>query len=282
MAGTGTIATAKLVATRDLGGSPAAATVTVAREEIEEALASDDSPELILEIKPGEEEPRELRVAWQPQDLETIISGSDSGAITFAFEADELYRALEHPDFEGHGMREAIMLTVAAASASTAMAVGTASAGLVEGTSGSGSTTPAAAVASPSHDEASTASALAAASVVTPAHDEAATAATLATMAGTNDEEGLTARGIGITIPAVDETSLAARGIEQQPTPAIHDEATLVERGVVDAPVTVDSGSGLELPSVDPGTAALIGGLAGAGLLIVGGTFAARRRMGPA
>jgi hypothetical protein len=282
MEGTETSATAVLVGPMDAGERPTAAAITVTREEIEEALAADDSPELIIEVKQGDAEPREVGVTWDRRDLEAVIAGTRAGGITFSFDPSELYRALEHPDFEGHGMREAIMLTVAAASASTAMAVGTASAGLVEGTSGSGSTTPAAAVASPSHDEASTASALAAASVVTPAHDEAATAATLATMAGTNDEEGLTARGIGITIPAVDETSLAARGIEQQPTPAIHDEATLVERGVVDAPVTVDSGSGLELPSVDPGTAALIGGLAGAGLLIVGGTFAARRRMGPA
>ena len=173
------------------------------------------------------------------------------------------------------------MLTVAAASASAAVAAGTASAGLVEGTGAGGSTTPAA-VASPSHDEASTAATLASGSVVTPAHDEASTAAVLAATAGTNDEAGLTARGIGVTIPAADETTLAARGIEQQPTPASHDEATLVDRGIVEAPVTVDSGSGLELPSVDAGTAAMIGGLAGAGLLSIGGTFAARRRIGPA
>ena len=111
-------------------------------------------------------------------------------------------------------------------------------------------------------------------------HDEALTAATLASPAA-NDEIGLAARGIGVTVPGADETTLAARGIEQQPTPVGHDEATLVERGVESAPVTVDSGTGLELPSVDTGTAALVGGLAGAGLLLVGGTFAARRRVHP-
>jgi hypothetical protein len=35
------------------------------------------------------------------------------------------------------------------------------------------------------------------------------------------------------------------------------------------------------MPSVDPGTAAAIGGLAGASLLIVGAAFAARRRTTP-
>jgi hypothetical protein len=93
---------------------------------------------------------------------------------------------------------------------------------------------------------------------------------------------GPTARGIGVTLPGADEASLAARGIEAQPTPVAQDEATLVERGVQPAPVTVDSGTGLDLPSVDAGTAALVGGLAGAGLLLVGGTFATRRRTGTA
>jgi len=84
------------------------------------------------------------------------------------------------------------------------------------------------------------------------------------------------ARGIGVSIPGPDESTLAARGIEQQPTPAVHDEATLVERGV-GTPAPVDSGTSFELPSVDPGTAAAIGGLAGAGLIIAAAGFAVRR-----
>jgi hypothetical protein len=244
MAGTGTSATAMLVGARDVGGRPATATVTVAREEIEEALASDESPELILEVQLGEDSPRDVHVAWQRDELESVLGGAGPGGITFAFEPDELYRALEHPDFEGHGIREAILLTVAAASASAAVAAGTASAGLVEGTGAGGPAT--AAVVSVGHDEASTASTLASAAVVAPGHDEASTASTLANPAAVNDEAGLVARGIA------------------------------------DAPVTVDSGTGLELPSVDTGTAAAIGGLAGAGLLIIGGTFVARRRIGTA
>jgi hypothetical protein len=244
MEGTRTGATAMLVGTQDVEGRPAAS-VTVARDEIEEALASDESPELTLAVQLGEDDrPRELHVAWRPADLETILSGSGPGGITFAFEPDELYRALEHPDFEGHGMREAILLTVAAASASAAVAAGTASAGLVEGTGAGGAAT--AAVVSPGHDEASTASTLASASVVTAAHDEASTAGTVANPA------------------------------------AARDEATLVDRGITEPPAPVDSGTGLELPSIDTGTAAAIGGIAGAGLLIVGGTFAARRRIGTA
>jgi len=109
-------------------------------------------------------------------------------------------------------------------------------------------------------------------------HDEALTGSALSSPTA-NDELGSTARGTGVTIPGADEATLAARGIEAQPTPAAHDEATLVQRGMEAAPVTVDSSTGLDLPSVDAGTAALVGGLAGASLLlIVGGTFATRRR----
>ena len=260
MEGTQTSSTAVLVAPEDVEGRSQAATVSVAREEIEEALASDESPELILEVQLRETERRELHVAWERSDLQTILAGAGPGRVTFSFDPSELYRALEHPDFEGHGFREAILLTVAAASASAAVAVTTAQGGIVEGTGAGGAATTA---------------------MVAPGHAEAGTAATLATAATINDEAGLTARGVGVTIPGADETTLAARGIEQQPTPVGHDEATLVDRGVESAPVAVDSGTGLELPSVDAGTAALVGGLAGAGLLLVGGTFAARRRVHP-
>jgi hypothetical protein len=299
MEGTMTSTTAVLVGPGDVGGRPQTATVSVAREEIEEALASDDSPELILEVQLRETERRELHVAWERSDLETVLAGAGPGRIAFSFEPSELYRALEHPDFEGHGFREAVLLTVAAASASAAVAASTAQGGLAEGT-GAGATI---AAVSPGHGEAGTAALAAGATAM---HDEAGLTARgidPPAVQATHDEAGLTARGIdppavqathdemgltarGIDPPAVqtthDEMGLTARGIEAQPTPVAHDEATLVERGIQPAPVTVDSGTGLDLPSVDAGTAALVGGLAGAGLLLVGGTFATRRRTGTA
>ena len=312
MEGTMTSSTAVLVGPGDAGGRPQTATISVAREEIEEALASDEAPELILEVQLRETERRELHVAWERSDLESVLAGAGPGRIAFSFEPSELYRALEHPDFEGHGFREVILLTVAAASASAAVAVSTGQAGIVEGTGVGGGATVA--VVSPGHAEAGTAAALASAAatndeagltargigitipgadeaslaargiqapVAAVGHDEALTSSALANPAAANDELGSAARGIGITMPGADEATLAARGIDTQPTVA-HDEATLVERGVQPAPVTVDSGTGLDLPSVDAGTAALVGGLAGAGLLLVGGTFATRRRTGTA
>jgi hypothetical protein len=261
MGGNNASATAMLVGTHDMGERPQTATVLVAREEIEEVLASDESPELVLEVQLGGAEQRNLHVGWERSDLESVLSRTGPGGITFSFEPMEIYRALEPPnaDFEGHGFREAVLLTVAAASASAAVAVSTATGGVVEGTGVGGAATPA---------------------VVAPGHGEAGTASTLASGTVANDEAGAAARGIGVTIPGADETTLAARGIT--PAPAVHDEATLVDRGLQTAPVAVDSGTSLDLPNVDAGTAAVIGGLAGASLLIIGGTFVARRRIDPA
>jgi hypothetical protein len=320
----GSTATAMLVgAPDDVRARQDAATVTVGRDEIEEALASDAPLELILSVGRDATTPQDVRVAWERSDLETVLAGADAGGVTFSFDRAELARALEQPDFEGHGIREMVLLTVAAASASAAMAASTASGQIMEGTGGGGA---AAALVAPGHGEATTASDLAAASAIVPGHDEASTASVLATaaihdeatpaargvdrvvpgadeatlasrgigaepalspghgeattasslasIAGIHDEATTAARGIGQSIPGADEATLAARGIE---TPVAHDEATLVARGIETPAATVDSGTGLELPSLDSGSAAAIGGLAGAGLLILGAAFAARR-----
>ena len=133
MEGTGTSATAMLVATpEDVGGRPDAATVTLAREEIEEALASDQPLDLILTVDRGTSSPQDVRVGWERSDLETVLAGTKSGGITLSFDRAELYRALEQEDFEGHGIREMVMITVAAAGASAALAASTASAQLLD------------------------------------------------------------------------------------------------------------------------------------------------------
>jgi hypothetical protein len=370
----------------DVGGRPDAATVTLERDEIQEALASDAPLDLILSVQAGDTEPRDVRVTWQREDLETVLGKVETGPVTFSFDRAELYRALEHPDFEGHGMRE-IVLLVAAASSSAALMASTASAQVLDtggggavgavmdasgggttgavmdaagggmtgaamdaaggGTTGAamdaagGGTTGAAmdaaggsggagAAVVPGHGEASTASGLEAAATPVPGHAEATTAGVLAASAAIHDETGATARGIGQTVPGSDEATLVARGIDPAiataigsgdattardlATPAaIHDEtgasargigqtipgndeATLVARGIDPAiataigsgdattardlatPAAPAAGSSFDLPSIDAGTAAVVGGLAGAGLLILGGAFAARRQ----
>ena len=373
----GTSMTAMLVGTpEDVGGHPGV-TATIPRDEIEEALASDQPLDLILDVtrpKDGGVETTDVTVTWQRSDLESLLAGINADAITLSFDRVGLERAIDEPDFEGQGIREVMLLTVAAAAAAAAMAGATGQGQVSEGGGGGG---PVPVVVAPGHGEAGTASALAPSGLDVPiataiaahdtatgafatsGHDEATLAArgvdvpiataiaaagageattardlaappaihdetslaargvgqavpgmdeaTLAargietvapgghdeatfaargidagTPAATHDEATLAARGVGVTVPGMDETTLAARGIEPQSLPASHDEATLAARGV-EVPVVADSGSSFELPSVDAGAAAAIGGLAGAGLLIAAAAFAARRnRVGTA
>ena len=346
MQGTGTGAAAMLVGSaEDVGGRPDAATVTLEREEILEALASDAPLDLVLAVQAGDTEPRDVRVTWQREDLETVLGKVATGPVTFSFDRAELYRALEHPDFEGHGMRE-IVLLVAAASSSAALMASTASAqvldtggggavgavmdasgggatGAVMDASGGGATgavmdasgggaTGAAMDASgggatgaamdaagggmtgavmdaaggsggagaavvPGHGEASTASGLEAAATPVPGHDEAGTAGVLAASTAIHDEAGAAARGIGQTIPGNDEATLIARGIDPAIATAIGSGEATTARDLA-TPAAPAAGSSFDLPSIDAGTAAVVGGLAGAGLLILGGAFAARRQ----
>jgi hypothetical protein len=270
----GTSMTAML-APEDVGGRPDGVTATIPRGDIEEALASDAPLDLFLDVTrttDGRVENSDVKVTWQREDLESLLDRFESEAITLAFDPAELERALDD-DFEAHGIREMVLLTVAAASASAALAASTASGQPLEAASGG----PVAAVVAPGHGEALTASELAAAATV--GTGDATTARDLAAQAAIHDEAGSTARGVEQIVPGADEATLTARGID---TPAVHDEATLVGRGIEEA-VVVDSGSSFELPSVDSGTAAAIGGLAGATLIIGAAAFAARRqRVGPA
>ncbi len=85
-------------------------------------------------------------------------------------------------------------------------------------------------------------------------------------------------RLLAVRPPGHDEATLASRGIDVQPAAGAHDEATLVARGIVTPAPAGDSGSGLELPSLDaPAAGAVAAGLAGAGLVIAAAGFAARR-----
>ena len=133
MEGTGTSATAMLVATpSDVGGRPDAATVTLAREEIEEALASDEPLDLILTVDRGTGPPQDVRVSWER-------SGPRDGARGHRHRWDHVLvrprgalPGARAPGLRGHGIREMVLITVAAASASAALAASTASAQLME------------------------------------------------------------------------------------------------------------------------------------------------------
>jgi hypothetical protein len=129
----------------------------------------------------------------------------------------------------------------------------------------------------PGHGEASTASALETSATPAPGHAEAATAGILAASTAIHDEASATARGVGQTIPGNDEATLVARGVDPAIATAIGSGDATTARDLA-TPATPASGSSFDLPSIDASTAAVVGGLAGAGLLILGGAFAARRQ----
>jgi hypothetical protein len=119
-----TSAKAMLVDPGDLDAGDAV-TTTIPRAAIEEALASEEPTDLYLDVlRPGAagaDEAATVSVAWERPDLERLLVGTTSDAVTFSFRASELERAIEEPEFEGHGLREtAAVLAVAAAAAATA------------------------------------------------------------------------------------------------------------------------------------------------------------------
>lgn len=263
-------------------------TATLPRGEIEDALALDPPAELILDVlrRPegsDEVERKSVSVIWTKKDLESVLEDREADAFTFWFDPVELESAIEGSEVEGHGIREtAAVLTIAAAAA--AAGASGAFGAVAEGTVTSERSAQAGAPAI--HTEMT----LTERGIDT------------GTPAASHDETTLTARGIDTGSPAVhDEATLTARGIDPGTPPARHDEATLAARGIetgdlvpsthdertfaarglepATVPATTDGGSGFEMPTVDPATAAgFAGALAGAGLLIAAAAFATRRR----
>ncbi|HET9323952.1 MAG TPA: hypothetical protein VFO03_08740, partial [Gaiellaceae bacterium] len=95
---------------------------TIARSEIQDALAADEAPiELALDLtrfSDGEPtETRKIAVAWERSDLEQLLTAAQGDEIVLTFDRETLRQAMED-DVEGHGLREtALLLTVAAAAA---------------------------------------------------------------------------------------------------------------------------------------------------------------------
>jgi hypothetical protein len=95
---------------------------TIARSEIQDALAADEAPiELMLDLtrfSDGEAtETRNVAIAWERSDLEQLLKAAQGDEIVLTFDRETLRQAMED-DVEGHGIREtALLLTVAAAAA---------------------------------------------------------------------------------------------------------------------------------------------------------------------
>jgi len=241
-----TTATAMLVGTREMFATrPNVLTATVARGEIEGALALDPPAELILDVVRGPDgaERRTVNVAWTRTDLESVLDDPGADAITFSFDPAELEQALEGSEVEGHGLREtAVVLSIAAAAAAS-------------GASGAFGAV---------HDEASSSQRGIATPIAAAAHTEmGSTERGIATQASAtaHDEASLAARGIDAGTPAAthDEASYAARGIEPGTLPAVHDETTLAARGIdAGTPAATHDEASYAARGIEPGTLAAV------------------------
>ncbi|HET7855498.1 MAG TPA: hypothetical protein VFL41_03485 [Gaiellaceae bacterium] len=99
---------------------------TVARSEVQDALAADEAPiELVLDVtrfSDGEAaESRNVAVAWERSDLEQLLRDAQGEDIVLTFDRDALRRAMEG-DVEAHGIRETALVLAVAATAAAGVA----------------------------------------------------------------------------------------------------------------------------------------------------------------
>jgi hypothetical protein len=259
--------TAKLVDPAAVGAG-SALTATLPRTDIEAALQDEAGADLFLEIariQNGERNDRRIKVEWSREDLDTLLQSSNGETVSCTFDADELERMLNDPDFEAHGLREkAAIITVAIAGAA-AMASGASAMTAVDG-----GTTPApAAVAGMVTDNSSTAVPGAVTGFVTDA-SSAGVAAPADT--GTNFVTDTTSGGQPGAVTGF-RTDASTSG----DTGAISGLVTDTGAEATRNPAEPSGGGGISVPGDAVGGAALAGGIA---LLLTGAAVVGRSRRG--
>jgi hypothetical protein len=286
-----------------------ALSTTVSRSEIEDALNAEEPPELILEVRRDSEE-KVVTVAWEKADLERLLSDATADAVMFSFDREELVKALDAPDVEGHGLREtAAILTIAAAAAAGA-STAAAAPDLGTGIAGSGAAietqapvdagtgiqaAAAAADATTIADRGIDVQRAAAAAPSDSSSDLAAAhwakeAAASAPDASLIVDRGIEAqRGLEATAAAADASLIVDRGVDVQSARSA-EASLIVDRGIevqraaslasAETPPPSDGGWSIEAPSFDATTAAVAGGVGGALLLITAAGFSMRRPRG--
>jgi hypothetical protein len=103
-------------------------TTFVSRDEVEKAMRAKDGPlELILDVTrftDGEPvETRSVAVAWEPSDLEQLLSQSEGDRVQLTFDGDALREAFEG-DVEAHGLREKALVVAVVAGGITGITAG--------------------------------------------------------------------------------------------------------------------------------------------------------------
>jgi hypothetical protein len=221
---------------------------TVSRNEVEEALGADEGAlDLLLDVErlaadgKGRETER-IALAWEPQDLQRVLSTTSGDEIALTFDEAEIRRLLDD-DVDAHGMREKLaVLTVVAGMA--AAGAGSARAVVYSGGEGGSSATPAAVVATPT-----TAS-------------EVSTGLTGDQQAGPATQSGRTASPSEISTGITGETPAApseiSTGVVQEPLATPAEVTTGIVQHPTAAPVSASPGDSNWTPSPELG--ALVAG----------------------
>ena len=236
-------------------GVDATLTITIPRNEVEEALeAEDGEAELLLDVvrsSNGQLEKRRVAVEWTRADLEKLVRESSGERVTLIIDPESLQAAFD-TDVEAHGMREAaVALSIVVATAGAAVGGAKAAVDQSGGAAVRGASDPYASIEN----------------VRAGAPSEGASADIESVRAGQ---------------PAPEAAVDAYASIENVRTgaPASPDAYAGIEgaRANRTAPEAGSGGSGISAPS--PGEAAGLAGAAAA-LTIAGAAFALRRRRQP-
>jgi hypothetical protein len=107
----------------DAGGISGGLTTTIARSEVQTALAESEIPPLVLDIRRGDES-SSVALTWKRDDLERLLNEATGDQIQLTFDSAAIEQAFD--DVEAHGMREKAAI-IAVAVAGAAAFAGTAS-----------------------------------------------------------------------------------------------------------------------------------------------------------
>ena len=251
---------------------------TVRRQDVEEALRAEEGPvDLLLDVDRATEgdgrETERIALAWEPQDLERLLSSTSGDELALAFDEDELRRFLDE-DVEAHGMRE--KLAVLSVVAGMAAAGAGAAAGAIPRDDG-GATAGAPVAAATAHATPSEVS-----TGLTGVSAERATASEISTGLGTPESTPAAAARPAtpseISTGVVGETPVApseiSTGVVQEPPVAPSEVSTGITSHPTASPVSVDNPSWS--PSVTEG--ALVAGMI---LALTAAGFVARGQRRP-
>ncbi len=260
----------------DAGGISGGLTTTIARSDVQTALAESELPPLVLDIRRGDES-NSVALTWKRDDLERLLGEATGDQIQLTFDSAAIEQAFD--DVEAHGVREKAAI-IAVAVAGAAAFAGGASAMPMGADAGPSAATPVA-LAGPSGVHLGDTTAVAA-SVDDPAIASAMRDAQSPAAAPVDDPAIASAIASYAEAPAAahigDTTAGTQTGLNTETGPSGAHLGDVTGGG---QPVAYATDSGTSWSDVGSGAAA-VG--AGAAILIVGAAFAAgsRRRQIPA